>query len=162
MADKENKIDRGFIPSLREGVDVVRMIFFKQMREHFVGTLPGKDPQFYGMLAGAVMNELFGTPNREEKFIIFVAENKDLIEAELASLATNFKELRIPLTDALRVHYLCNYQEGIAGDEAAVLARARDLGVLMEERDVPLPKGFMELIYRVGKAHGLIQEQAPS
>ena len=60
---------------------------------------------------------------------------------------------------ALRIHFLCNYQEGVDDDRATVLARARDLGVLIEERDVPLPKGFMELVYRVGKAHGLIQEQ---
>ena len=159
MADQENKIERSFIPSLREGVDVVRMIFFKKMKDHFAENSPGKEPQFYGMLAGAVMNELFGTPNTEEKFMTFVAENKEQIDEELAALATNFEDLRIPLTDALRIHYLCNYQEGIDGDEAAVLARARDIGVLMEERDVPLPKGFMELVYRVGKAYGLIKEQ---
>ncbi|MEN8256646.1 MAG: hypothetical protein ABFS09_02170 [Thermodesulfobacteriota bacterium] len=162
MADDKRKIERKFIPSLREGVDVVRMIFFKQMRDHFAETSPGQEPQFYGMLAGAVMNELFGTPNPEKTFSAFVAENKERIDEELSNLATNFKELRIPLTDALRIHYLCNYQEEIDGDEAAVLARARDIGVLMEERDVPLPKGFMELVYRVGKAHGLIKEQAPS
>lgn len=162
MAEQEHKIDRGFIPSLREGVDVVRMIFFKKLREHCAESVPGKEPQFYGMLAGAVMNELFGTPNPEDKFVSFVAENRDIIDAELNGVATNFKELRIPLTDALRIHYLCNYQEGIAGDEVTVLARARDLGVLIEDRDVPLPKGFMELVYRVGKAHGLINEQRPS
>ncbi len=162
MANEEREIERKFIPTLREGVDVVRMIFFKQMREHFAQKTPGQDPKFYGMLAGAVMNELFGTPNPEETFRNFVAENRQRIDEELSNLATNFKELRIPLTDALRIHYLCNYQEEIEGDEATVLARARDLGVLMEERDVPLPKGFMELVYRVGKAHGLIKEQTPS
>jgi hypothetical protein len=162
MANDEREIDRKFIPSLREGVDVVRMIFFKQMRDHFAETSSGKEPQFYGMLAGAVMNELFGTPNPDETFSTFVVENRERIDEELSYLATNFKELRIPLTDALRIHYLCNFQEEIDGDEAAVLARAKELGVLMEERDVPLPKGFMELVYRVGKAHGLIKEQAPT
>ncbi len=162
MAEQVNTIERGFIPSLREGVDLVRMIFFKKMREHFSTTYADKDPQFFGMLAGAVMNELFGTPNPEAKFVSFGVENRAIIATELAHLATNFKDLRIPLTDALRIHYLCNYQEGIDGEEVAVLARARDLGVLMEERDVPLPKGFMELVYRVGKAHGLIVEQKPS
>ncbi len=162
MAKQETKVERSFIPSLREGVDVVRMIFFKKLREHFAESSPGQSPQLNGMLAGAVMNEFFGTPNPEEKFAAFVAENRERIDQELADLATNFKDLRIPLTDALRIHYLCNYQEGIDGDEATVLARARDLGVLMAERDVPLPKGFMELVYRVGKAHGLINEQTPS
>lgn len=162
MAEQEQTINRGFIPSLREGVDVVRMIFFKKLREHFSESSQGQEPRFNGMLAGAVMNEFFGTPNPEEKFAVFVADNRERIDKELAELATNFKDLRIPLTDALRIHYLCNYQEGIDGDEATVLAQARDLGVLMEERDVPLPKGFMELVYRVGKAHGLINEQTPS
>jgi hypothetical protein len=37
-----------------------------------------------------------------------------------------------------------------------ILARAREYGILIEERDVPLPKGFMELVYRVGKSYGLV------
>ncbi|PLX49008.1 MAG: hypothetical protein C0613_09000 [Desulfobulbaceae bacterium] len=159
MAEEEKRIDREFIPSLREGVDVIRMIFFKEMRQHFAEKTPGQEAQFYGMLAGAVMNELFGTPNPAEKFTTFAAQNRARIDEELAAVADNFAKLRIPLTDALRIHYLCNYQEGIEGDEATVLARARELGVLIEERDVPLPKGFMQLVYRVGKAHGLIREQ---
>jgi hypothetical protein len=160
MSDHDKTVERKFIPSLREGVDVVRMIFFRQLREHFSTTTPGAEPQFCGMLAAAVMNELFGTPNPEEKFVAFAVANRARIDEELAGLARNFQTLRIPLTDALRVHYLCNYQEGIDGDEATVLGRARDLGVLMAEREVPLPKGFMELVHRVGKAHGLIQPQA--
>ncbi len=157
MTENEEEIDRKFIPSLREGVDMVRMIFFKRIQTHLAGKYPQEEVAYRGMLSAAVMNELFGTPNPEPKFAQFSAEQSDRIQEELAGVAENCSELCIPLTDALRIHFLCNVQEGIDSDEAPVLARARDLGVLIEERDVPLPKGFMELVHRLGKSAGFIR-----
>lgn len=153
------KIDREFIPSLREGVDIIRMIFFKKMREFLVEKYPDQDKLFYGRIAGAVLNELFGTLNPDEKMRQFAQENEAVIHAELLDVGANFADFRIPLTDALRIHFLCDFQEELDDAAAAVLARAKDLGVLLEERDVPLPKGFMELVYRIGKAYGLVQDQ---
>lgn len=150
------EINREFIPSLREGVDVVRMIFFKNMKEYLAGKYPEEDQEHSGLCAAAVMNELFGTPNPQEKFAGFAAENQKRISRELNNISAEFPELCIPLTDALRIHFLCNQQEGIAGDHEATLRRARDLGVLLEDREVPLPKGFMELVGRLGKAYGFL------
>ncbi|MDA3970348.1 MAG: hypothetical protein PF442_03260 [Desulfobulbaceae bacterium] len=159
MTMTDVKIDREFIPSLREGVDVIRMVFFKKMREFLVAKYPDQEKMFYGMIAAAVMNELFGTPNPDEKMQQFVQDNSGLITTELQQIGVNFGDFRIPLTDALRIHYLCNFQEEIDDAAATVLAQAKALGVLIEERDVPLPKGFMELVYRIGKAHGLLQDE---
>lgn len=159
MTTADVKIDREFIPSLREGVDVIRMVFFKKMRDFLVEKYPDQEKMFYGRIAGAVLNELFGTLNPDEKMRQFAQENAAVINAELQEIGANFADFRIPLTDALRIHYLCNFQEEIDDAAATVLARAKDLGVLIEERDVPLPKGFMELVYRIGKAHGLLQDK---
>ncbi|MEN8141583.1 MAG: hypothetical protein ABFR97_10210 [Thermodesulfobacteriota bacterium] len=152
------EIDRQFIPSLREGVDMVRMIFFVNLRDYLQERYSDEDEGYGGMLAAAVMNELFGTPNPEERFALFHEEQQERIAAELAGVAENFADLCIPLTDALRIHFLCNVQEGIEGEEAAVLARAREVGVLISERDVPLPKGFMELVGRLGQAYGFVKK----
>ncbi len=156
MTDVE--IDREFIPSLREGVDVIRMVFFKKMRDFLITKYPGQEKRVYGIIAGAVINQLFGTPNPDAQIQQFVQENDAVISAELQELSMNFADFRIPLTDALRIHYLCNFKEELDDAAATVLAKAKELGVLIEERDVPLPKGFMELVYRIGKAHGLLQD----
>ena len=158
MTTDESKVDRQFIPSLREGVDMVRMIFFKSLKDHL--TSKGQQDEAHcGMMAAAVMNELFGTPNPEPRFAAFREEQGEAIDQELAQVATNFPKLLIPLTDALRIHFLCNVQEGFESDEeqAPVLARAHALGILLQERDVPLPKGFMELVHRLGQAYGFIK-----
>jgi hypothetical protein len=155
-------MDREFIQALREGVDVVRMIFFVRMRDHLRERYPEKDKKFTQMLAGAILNELFGTRNPEKAFSDFADENIGLIRKELKEVPENFEDLLIPLTDALRMHFLCNHQEGLPDYSLNVLARARDYGILLEDRNAPLPKGFMELVYRVGKAYGLVREQAPA
>ncbi len=156
MAKEEVTIERDFIPSLREGVDIVRMVFFKKMRDFLVDKYPDQPQTFHGMVSAAVMNELFGTPNTEPQFVQFFEENRAVIVAELENVGTNFADFCIPLTDALRIHYLCNFQEEIDDAQPMVLARAKELGVLLDERDVPLPKIFMEFVQRIGKAHGLL------
>ncbi|MEA3547072.1 MAG: hypothetical protein U9R66_05350 [Thermodesulfobacteriota bacterium] len=159
------QIERKLIPSLREGVDVIRMIFFKRLKEYLVSKYGQESPPFHGMLAGAIMNELFGTSNPDEKFVLFARENQDRIQEELKLVASEFEDLRILLTDGLRIHFLCNHQEELVEEKEneELLARAREYGILIEERDVPLPKGFMELVYRVGKSYGLVvfQENVP-
>lgn len=156
MADD---IDRKLIPSLREGIDVVKMIFFKNLKEYLMKKFPEEGDVYAGMLAGAMMNDLFGSPNPQEKFRIFVEENSKRIRQELENVSSEFKDLCILLTDALRMHFLCNHQEGIAGNNEEILKKARDYGILIEARDVPLPKGFMALVHRVGRANGIIIEQ---
>ena len=156
MGTEDVIIEREFIPSLREGVDIIRMIFFRKMRDLFAEKYPKREKSFHGMAGGAVMNELFGTPNLEPEFVQFFKDNQNIIVFELENINTNFGDFCIALTDALRIHYLCNFQEEIDDAEPRVLARARELGVLLEDRDVPLPKEFMEFVYRIGKVHGLL------
>lgn len=148
------------VPSMRDGVEVVKMIFFKRLKAHLAQKYPGRGGRFAGMLAGAIINELFGTPNSEEEFARFAGENRRRIEEELKGLAENFQEMRIPLTDALRVQFVCDDMEGM--DSKEVLLRARDLGVLIVEREVPLPRNFLGLVRRLGRAFDILaSDRAP-
>ena len=104
------------------------------------------------------MNELFGTPNSDPAFADFNAENHDRIQAQLSTVASAADDLLIPLTDSLRIQFLCDSLEGI--DSSPVLVRAERLGILVVDRKVPLPRTFMNLVRRVGAAHNLLQPSA--
>ncbi len=160
--EKNKPVEKHFIPALREGVDLVRMILFVRLKRYLADRYPHEESGYIAMLSGAMINRLFDTPNPERQFAGFAAANSERIEKELGNIATEFADLRILLTDALRIHFLCNYQEDLDNGNQEMLSRARDYGLLMEERPVPLPKGFMNLVYRVGRAYGLIRSQEDS
>ncbi len=148
---------RGLMQGLREGVDIVRMVFFLRARKSLQERYTDKGEEFPRLLAAAILNRLFGTPNPEEPYRGFAQRNRELVDQELSRVPEQFPELLIPLTDALRIHFLCNHCEGMPDLSAEILARARDYGILIEDRDVPLPKGFMNLVHRIGEAYGLLQ-----
>ncbi len=153
------QVEREFIPALREGVEIVKMIFFMKVRDRAETRYPDEDRGYFGMLAGAVVNDFFGTPNPEPRFRDFAEQNRERIDKMLADVPVHMEPLRIPLTDALRVQFLCDHQEGLEDGSGAILKRARELGILIEDRSVPLPRQFMNLVYQVGKAHGLVRDQ---
>ena len=142
------------IPVLREGIDVIKMIFFKKLKTHLPHKYPHKDGTYINYLAGAVINELFGTENPAEPYASFALENKFFIKLELKNIPSDFPEMRIPLTDALRVQFLCDYQEGI--DSSHILTQAKQQGILLIDRDAPLPAKFMTLVRKLGGGFDLI------
>lgn len=158
MTEQNDPASREFesklIPIMREGVEIVKMIVFKELRDSLACRLSGRPPEEAARLAGAVLNELFGSPNFQAAFAAFAEENRDRIEKELQAFPDRFAKLRIPLTDALRVQFLCDSLEGI--DSEAVLVRGRNLGILLVDRDVPLPRNFLSLVRRLGTAYGLL------
>ncbi len=147
------------IPIMREGIEVVKMIFFKELKDYLAGRHPDYDPAYTGKIAGAVLNELFGTPNTQEPFATFVQDNKETISATLALLVNEFEKMRIPLTDALRMQFLCDSMEG--DEDQGLLKRAEEFGVLIVDREMPLPHHFMELVRRLGSSYGLLIKPMP-
>ena len=147
------------IPIMREGVEVVKMIFFRVMKENLVRKYPEQDITYNGRIAGAVLNELFGTPNNQEPFATFVQENKAVVFATLSAVPKELEKLRIPLTDALRVQFLCDSVEG--NEDKAVLEKAEKIGVLLVDRDLPMPHHFMELVRRLGSSYDLLIKAMP-
>lgn len=142
------------ISSLREGIAVIQMILFKEVKKSLIKKHPLKESAFLSMLAGSITNEIFASHNMEEKFILFRKENRAEIEQELLSLRVDNPKLCATITDALRIQTLCDNQEG--NNSPDILVRAKELGILVEEREVPLPSTFMTGVRLLGEEHNLI------
>ncbi len=142
------------IASLREGVSVVQMIVFKEVKNYLVGQGHSKDPAYLPMLAGSITNEAFGTRNSAEKFSRFRENNRTEIEQGLLAIREELANICPILTDALRIQTLCDHQEG--QKDTTVLSQAKEFGFLLEEREVPLPSTFMTEVRKIGEKHNLI------
>ncbi len=154
MEEKTTPKDSKLIRSLREGVSIVQMVFFKEVRDNLINKKPNLAKTQLAMLAGSITNEVFGTQNPEEKFVSFCKNNWGDIEQELLNIKEQMATLCPILTDALRIQTLCDHQEG--GDSSATLLRAKELDFLIEERDIPLPSSFMTSVRELGKLHSLL------
>jgi len=154
METKTTEKKSQLIQSLREGVSIVQMVFFKEVRTSLMNNRPDVDKTELAMLAGSITNEIFGTQNPEEKFVRFTKENWGIIEQELLNIKKEQAPLCTLLTDALRIQTLCDHQEG--SDSSATLLRAKELDFLIEERDVPLPSSFMTSVRELGKLYNLL------
>ena len=138
------------LPSLREGIHLIKMIIYKELRHHLEKKYASEtEENFVPRLAGALINELFGTPNHEEPFLTFSEKHKAIISEELKAMAVTHPEFKILLTDALRVQFICDSQEGL--EISSALSQAKELGLLISERDFPLPHQFMTLARNRGE-----------
>ena len=147
------------IPIMREGIEVIKMIFFKKLSTSLTEKHPEWDSKFRSMVTGAVVNRTFGITNDQEPFLSFNRDNQETITAELNALADNLEAMRIPLTDALRMQSLCDQMDEVEGE--SYLEQAQETGVLIGDRDLPLPNSFMDMVRRMGKAFGLIIPPLP-
>ncbi|NNG01882.1 MAG: hypothetical protein HKM93_21020 [Desulfobacteraceae bacterium] len=143
------------IPILREGVNIVKMILFKEMKSYLSDRYADTNAGYVAKLTGAIINEVFGTPNTNESFTAFNRDNKERIESEMAGIPDNFGKFLTLATDALRIQFLCDSLEGL--DSEPALVRAKKLGILMMEREIPLPKTFMETVRKLGVAYKILQ-----
>ncbi len=153
-AEKNPEKKSQLIAALREGVAVVQMVLFKELKTILTRKFPEREEQFLSMLAGSITNELFGTRNPAEKFARFRKEQWGEIEQELLGLKDELPGLCPRITDALRIQVLCDHQEG--EDSSRILVAAKEFGVLVEDREIPLPSTFMTLVRLLGEEHNLI------
>jgi hypothetical protein len=154
MSDTNSTEDSRLLPILREGVAVIQMIFFKQVKETVSKTYADLDPQSQTMLSGAITNEVFGSQNMEEKFLSFRNKHQGLIEQELIDIKDKIPQIIPALSDALRIQVLCDNQEG--KDSTHLLKQAHSFGLLPVDRDVPMPSAFMETVRSLGAVYKLI------
>jgi len=143
------------VPTLREGIDIIKMVLFKELNSLLLPT--ERDLTVVSRLTGAVVNKLFNTTHSEEAAQCFNQVDRDAVEKTTRMISKDLDHLRIPLTDALRIQFLCDSHEGI--DSAAVLKRAERQGILIVEREVPLPGAFMSIVRSFGRAYGLLDPQ---
>jgi hypothetical protein len=142
------------LASLREGVSIVQMVVFKEIRASLTHKKPDSDKTQLSMLAGSITNEIFGTQNPEERFVNFHKANRGEIEQQLLTLKDELPTLCAQLTNALRIQTLCDHQEG--SDSSNTLLRAKEYGFLAEELEIPLPSTFMTEARELGNKHNLI------
>ncbi len=147
------------VPILREGVDVIKMVLFKHLKEHIRKTRPMLQSDEAIRLTGAAVNELFGHVPSEEPHLSFALRHAEQIQGLLREIPRELAPLKAPITDALRMQCLCDRLEG--RDSTNVLKQAQKLGILVLERDVPLPASFMSLVRSWGIASGLLQAAMP-
>lgn len=147
------------IPIMREGIEVIKMIFFKKLSTSLAEKHPEWDAKFCSMVTGAVVNRTFGITSDQEPFLSFSRDNLETITSELNDLAGDLEAMRIPLTDALRMQSLCDQMDELEG--GSYLELAQETGILIGERDLPLPNSFMDMVRRMGKAFGLIIPPLP-
>ncbi len=153
--DKDSKL----IPVLREGVECVKMIFFRELQKLLATKFPESDKLHRNKLAGATINRYFGMLNPDPDFADFAKREAAVVDDILRTVATDLNPLRIPLTDALRIAVLCDHQEGV--DNSAILVDARECGILLVDREMPMPNKFIELVRRLSNAKGLVAELTP-
>jgi len=154
MQENNQEKPSQLIPVLREGVGLVQMILYKKIRQHLQDQSGANPPPDLPLLAGTITNEVFGTPNMEDRFQQFRNTNRSTIEQELLALADYLDDFCDILTDALRVQTLCDHQE--TGKESEVLLQAKELGILRDDQEIPLPSTFITRVRELGEAHGLI------
>jgi len=156
MTQNKKKIDAKLVPVLREGIDIIKMVLFNELKPFLERMYPERDPGDIIRLTGAVVNDLFGVENMEESFASFTRENAHIIKKEVETIATHFDHLHIPLTDALRIQYLCDSHEGVNSE--SVLEKAKDLNIILIDREVPLPGAFMSLVRSFGVAYKILEQ----
>lgn len=153
------EFDSKLLPILREAVEVVRMILFKELKEYFVAVCPEQTDDA-GRLAAGVLNDLFGVINPDPAYAGFVERNQAILDQAVAEFPSRFEKLLIPLTDTLRMQFLCDSREGL-DESTEFLARARERGLLLDDREMPMPNHYLELIRRLGAAYGLVLPPSP-
>ena len=154
----EPRIDSRIIPVMREGVLMVQMILFRTLKENIRCRYQDWPSDHHTWLAGAVVNNLFGYP-LEPEVADFARRNRELVEEELRGLAGRCSSLVPHLTDALRMKTICDNQEGIHSIPSLLMART--LGLLQEERPLPLPSTFMTTVRQLAAEHGLVEPMQP-
>ena len=154
------ELESKLVPIIREGIEIVKMIFFKQLQEYLQKKFSGQEKSYINKLCGAAINQYFGIIHDDSAFVKFAEDNRETIGEILREVPEHIEILRIPLTDALRIMVLCDYQEGV--DNSHLLEKAQEYGILLTDREMPMPNKFVKLIRRLGESFGLLTPPAPA
>ena len=148
------------LPILQEGVEVTKMVLYLKLKAFCAQRLPEQPPAFHTQLAGAVVNDLFTPPpDLPETIAAFMTANREMIDRERQAFLGESPEMKIVLTDSLRIQTICDLTAGLP--EPGLLQRAENAGILLSEREMPLPHTFIDMARRLGKANGLLTPPMP-
>ncbi|MCI5209080.1 MAG: hypothetical protein D3910_09865 [Candidatus Electrothrix sp. ATG2] len=148
-------LDSKIIPVMREAITTVQMVLFQHLKESISKRYSDYVEEEKIRLAGAVVNNLYGSEAVDPQVTLFARNHRELIEEELRNLSNQVTELIPHITDSLRMQTLCDNHEGVHSIPCLLLAK--ELGVLDEERELPLPTTFMLSIRKLGATSGLVK-----
>ncbi len=149
------EIDSKIMPVMREAIAIVQMVLYKQLQNSISTRYEESSTEEQQRLAGAVVNNLFGTEPLDKEVVEFAKENRELVEKELHTIAELLQPLCPYLTDALRMKAICDNQEGTHSIPSLLMAKA--LGILQEERALPMPSTFMLSVRTLAQVNGLVE-----
>ncbi|CAK8715220.1 hypothetical protein H206_02080 [Candidatus Electrothrix aarhusensis] len=153
--------DSKLIPVMREAITTVQMILFQRLKDSIFqrssegSEYSGQSEEDNIRLAGAVVNNLYGSDALDPQVNLFACNHRELIEEELHGIRSRVAELIPHITDSLRMQTLCDNHEGIHSIPCLLLAK--ELGLLDEERELPLPSTFMLSVRKLGAESGLVK-----
>jgi hypothetical protein len=149
------EFDVKVVPVMREAIVMVQMILYQRLKEDVRKRYQDWSDQEKTWLAGAVVNNLFGTEAADPQVNVFAREQRQLIEDELRELQSRVDDLIPHITDALRMQTICDNYEGI--HSIPCLLMAKELGLLDEERVLPMPSTFMIAVRKLSAEYGLVE-----
>ena len=149
------EFDGKIIPVMREAITTVQMILFQRLKKSISRRYAEYTEEEKTQLAGAVVNNLYGSEAADSQVNHFARDHRELIEEELRGLRSQLPELIPHITDSLRMQTLCDNHEGIHSIPCLLLAK--ELGLLEEARELPLPSTFMLSVRKLGAASGLVK-----
>lgn len=149
------------LPILLEGIEVNKMVLYRKLRTFIASRHPEQPPAFPRQMAGAIINDLFASPtDLPEPVAAFMIAHREVIDFERQAFTSEAPEMKIVLTDTLRMQTVCDLMAGLP--EPGLLQRAESAGILLTEREIPLPHSFIDMARRLGKTNGLLTPPAPS
>lgn len=149
------EFDPKIVPVMREAIVMVQMILYQRLKEDVQQRYQDWSDQDKMRLAGAVVNNLFGTEAADPEVNVFARKHRELLEQELRELKDRVSDMVPHLTDALRMQTICDNHEGI--HSIPCLLMAKELGLLDEQRVLPMPSTFMIAVRKLGAEYGLVE-----
>lgn len=144
------------VPVMREAIVMVQMVLYRRLKEDVQKRYQDWSDKEKQWLAGAVINNLFGTEAADPEVNVFAREHRELIEQELRELKERLADLIPHITDALRMQTICDNHEGVHSIPCLLLAK--ELGLLDQDRVLPMPSTFMIAVRKLGAEYGLVEE----
>jgi len=157
---KTAPLDSKLVPVLREAVLTVQMVLFRRLKEQDIQQDQVLSPQERNWLAGAVISSLYGTAPADSQVSDFARKHRKVIATELRSLHSYLEDMIPHITDSLRMQALCDHCEGTSSIPCLLLAK--ELGLLDEKRELPLPSAFMLSVRKLGTEQGLVEAMLPA
>ena len=148
-------IDTKIIPIMREAITTVQMILFQRLKESISRRYSEYPEEDKILLAGAVVNNLYGSDALAPQVNIFASNHRELIEEELRGLSRRMVDLIPHITDSLRMQTLCDNHKGIHSIPCLLLAN--EMGLLDKERELPMPSTFMLSVRKLGAESGFVK-----